>query len=56
MRADGGKEGTIYQEMRTEVVECDVDVAMFAPSRLGMAALNVGEQGGQDEASVTFVV
>lgn len=56
VRADSGKEGTIYQEMRTEVVECDVDVAMFAPSRLGMAALNVGEQGGQDEASVTFVV
>ena len=55
-----GAEGVLWQEMRTEVVECDVDLAMFAPSRLGLAALNVsaGEPGSAtaDDGAVSFVI
>lgn len=59
VRDQDGKEGEIWQEMRTEVVECDVDLAMFAPSRLGLAALSVGggEPGGAlDDGAATFVI
>ena len=52
-------EGVLWQAMRTEVVECDIDLAMFAPSRLGLAALNVGagEPGSAaDDGTVSFVI
>lgn len=58
-------EGVLWQEMRTEIVECDVDLAMFAPSRLGLAALNVGGiAGGEpgssaaaaDDGAVSFII
>lgn len=42
-----------WLEMRTEVIECDVPIVVFPPSRLGLAATAVGtgteELGGEME-------
>lgn len=55
MTESGTAEGEgewFWQEMRTEVVECDVPIIVYPPSRQGASSeeSNVSTAGGEEES------
>ncbi|CED84025.1 Reduced growth phenotype protein 1 [Phaffia rhodozyma] len=44
-------EGVVWAEMRTEVVECDVPIVVYPPSRLGIGVTGAGGGMGRGDGS-----